>query len=128
MGSFQANLLIKCLMFDPETGRVLQMRDDATGELVSTHIDRECSPLKPRTTGEIQILLDHPGPKVEPPVKINVEYSKNVSDLSSLKQDVEGLLREKLVFRADVHLVPEGSLPRYEMKAQLIKKLWESQS
>ena len=83
--------------------------------------------LRPRTTGEIQILLDHPGPKVEPPMKINVEYSKDVLDLNALKQEIEGLLREKLVFKADVNLVPEGSLPRFEMKAQLIKKLWESQ-
>ena len=83
--------------------------------------------LRPRTTGEIQILLDNPGPKVDPPMKIKVEYSRDVPDLGSLKQEVESLLREKLVFRADVSLVPEGSLPRYEMKAQLIKKLWEDQ-
>lgn len=82
--------------------------------------------LRPRTTGEIRILLDQPGPKVDPPMKIKVEYSKGVTDLHSLKEDVEGLLREKLVFKADVHLVPEGSLPRYEMKAQFVQKLLES--
>jgi phenylacetate-CoA ligase len=178
---FCAQEFILCEMINPETGEVLEMRDDSTGELVYTHIDRECSPLlrfrtrdrirvwtspcdcgrtsfrvrcigrtddmlivlgvnvfpsaikdvvtslRPRTTGEIQILLDHPGPKVESPMKIKVEYSKDVSDLSALKQEIEGLLREKLVFKADVHLIPEGSLPRFEMKAQLIKKLWENQ-
>jgi phenylacetate-CoA ligase len=177
---FCAQEFILCELINPDTGETLEMRDDLTGELVYTLIDRECSPLlrfrtrdrikvwtspcdcgrtsfrvrcigrtddmlivlgvnvfpsavkdvvtslRPRTTGEIQILLDRPGPKVDPPMKIKVEYSKGVTDLSSLKQEIEGLLRGKLVFKADVNLVQEGSLPRYEMKAQLIKKLWES--
>jgi len=38
---------------------------------------------------------------------------------------LETSLRDKLVFRADVELVPEGTLPRFEMKANLIKKLYE---
>lgn len=81
--------------------------------------------LGPRTTGEIQVLLDKPGPSVEPPMKIQVEHSKAVTDLSALKRDIENLLKEKLVFKADVHLVPEGALPRYEMKAKLIRKLYD---
>jgi hypothetical protein len=36
-------------------------------------------------------------------------------------------LREKLVFRADVELVPEGTLPRFEIKAKLIRKLYEGE-
>lgn len=80
---------------------------------------------RPLTTGEIQILLEQPGPKVEPPLKIKAESTSQASDLSKLKKDIEKTLREKLVFRADVELVPEGTLPRFEAKAQLIKKLYE---
>ena len=80
---------------------------------------------RPRTTGEIQILLEQPGPKVEPPLKIKAEYTSRTPDLDSLKQDIERTLREKLVFRADVEPVPEGTLPRFEAKAQLIKKLYD---
>jgi phenylacetate-CoA ligase len=81
--------------------------------------------LRPKTTGEIRILLNQPGPKVDPPMKIEVEYSKNISDLQSFKGEIENLLREKLVFKADIHPVPEGTLPRYEMKAKLVRKLYE---
>jgi len=176
---FCAQEFILCELIDPDTGEVLEMEDDTTGELVYTLIDRECCPLirfrtrdritvwtspcecgrtsfrircigrtddmlivlgvnvfpsaikdvvsslRPKTTGEIQILLDKPGPKVDPPMKIQVEYSKNITDLHSLKHEIEGLLREKLVFKADVDLVPGGALPRYEMKAKWIKKLYE---
>ena len=80
---------------------------------------------RPRTTGEMVILLDKPGPKVDPPVRIQVEYAQGVKDLQSLKKEIEQALREKLVFRSDVELVPEGTLPRYEMKAKLIRKLYE---
>jgi phenylacetate-CoA ligase len=81
--------------------------------------------LRPRTTGEIQILLDQPAPKVDPPMKVQVEYSREVMDLKALKHEIENLLKEKLVFKAEVNLVPEGTLPRYEMKAKLIRKLYE---
>jgi len=176
---FCAQEFILCELIDPDTGEVLEMKENATGELVYTLIDREACPLirfrtrdritvwtspcecgrtsfrvrcigrtddmlivlgvnvfpsavkdvvaslRPRTTGEIQILLDQPAPKVEPPMKVQVEYSKEVMDLKDLKHEIENLLKEKLVFKAEVNLVPEGTLPRYEMKAKLIRKLYE---
>jgi phenylacetate-CoA ligase len=172
---------ILCEIIDPDTGNVLEMKEGLKGELVYTHLDRECCPLirfrsrdhvevwtdrcdcgrtsfrlrclgrtndmltvlgvnvfpsairdlvgslRPRTTGEIQVVLDKPGPAVSPPVGIEVEFTKGVSNLEELKQEIEALLNSRLSFRAAVNLVPEGSLPRYEMKAQLIKKLWETQ-
>jgi phenylacetate-CoA ligase len=55
-----------------------------------------------------------------------VEYGTGASNLEELKKEIEALLNARLNFRAAVNLVPEGSLPRFEMKAQLIKKLWEN--
>jgi phenylacetate-CoA ligase len=171
---------ILCELIDPETGEVFEMKDGAKGELVYTHIDRECCPLirfrsrdhievwtegcacgrtsfrvrcfgrtddmltvlgvnvfpsairdvlgsfRPRTTGEIQVVLDKPGPAVTPPLHIEAEFSQGTSNLEELKKEIEGMLNSRLNFRAAVNLVPEGSLPRVEMKAQLIKKLWEN--
>ena len=82
---------------------------------------------RPRTTGDMLVLLDEPGPKVQPPLKIQAEYASGEKGLDALKKEIEGLLREKLVFRADVELVPEGTLPRFEMKAKLIRKLYEGE-
>ncbi len=81
--------------------------------------------LRPKTTGDMLVLLDQPGPKVTPPLKIQAEYSRGVEDLSGLKKQLEGVLREKLLFRADVELVSEGTLPRFDMKAKLISKTYE---
>jgi phenylacetate-CoA ligase len=81
----------------------------------------------PRTTGEMVILLDKPGPNVEPPLRVQVEYAQGTENLSHLKKAIEEELRNKLVFRADVQLVPEGTLPRYEMKATLVRKLYEEE-
>ena len=80
---------------------------------------------RPRITGDMLILLDKPGPTVEPPLKLQVEYSAGQKDLEALKKELEGILRDRLVFRADVELVPEGTLPRFEMKANYIRKLYE---
>ena len=44
-----------------------------------------------------------------------------------MKKELETALRDKLVFRADVKLVPEETLPRFEMKARLIRKIYEGE-
>ncbi|TDA70036.1 MAG: phenylacetate--CoA ligase family protein [Clostridia bacterium] len=77
---------------------------------------------RPRTNGEMLIVLDEPGPQVKPPVRIQVEYGPEAGDLSQLKQELEQHIREKLIFRADVELVPAGTLPRSEYKASLVRK------
>ncbi|WP_376797336.1 phenylacetate--CoA ligase family protein [Thermogemmatispora sp.] len=167
-------------VIDPESGVSLPLdQSQVEGELVFTHIDRECCPLvrfrtrdrvivwtdpcpcgrtgprlrcvgrtddllilrgvnvwpsaikdvlmgmRPRTTGEVQILLKQPGPRVDPPLHLRVEYGSDVEDLAALKREIEETLREKLIFTAEVELVPPGTLPRFEMKAQLIRKLYE---
>ena len=80
---------------------------------------------KPRTTGELEILLAQPGPAAKAPLPIRIEYGSQGGNLKNLKAELESALREKLVFRAEVQLVPEGALPRYEYKGKLIRKLYE---
>ncbi len=166
-------------LIDPDTGETLELGDGVTGELVATHIDRDCVPLvrfrtrdrvtvwtspcscgrtgfrircigrtddmlillgvnvfpsaikdvvsafRPQVTGEIQVVLDSPGPKVEPPLKIRVEHSSEVRNLDLLRKEIEDELRSKLIFAPKVELVPPGTLPRFEMKAQLVYKAYE---
>ncbi|MBW1667691.1 MAG: phenylacetate--CoA ligase family protein [Deltaproteobacteria bacterium] len=84
--------------------------------------------LHPRTTGAIEIQLHEPPPKGwEPPIHIKVEHGKDAGDLSSLKKELEALIREKLIFRANVELVPPDSLPKFEYKAKLVRKLYEEE-
>lgn len=86
------------------------------------------SSLTPRTTGAIEIQLKAPPPEGwTPPIRIKVEHGTKQGDLPILKKEIEELIREKLVFRSDVELVPPGSLPKYEYKAKLAKKLYEEE-
>lgn len=77
--------------------------------------------MTPRTTGAMQIVVGEPGPVVRPPLRVQVEYGADEEDLEGLRADVERALHEKLVVRATVDLVPPGALPRWEMKAQLVR-------
>lgn len=56
-----------------------------------------------------------------------MEYVKDVQNFEGLKKEIEAQLNSRLNFRAVVNLVPEGSLPLFEMKAQLIKKALKTQ-
>ena len=85
----------------------------------------------PRVTGEFRILLEAPGPRVEPPMRIRTEYGKDVDekDLPSLKKEIEDTLSDKLKCRANIEWVEPGSLERMSgatRKGKLIEKLYES--
>ena len=167
-------------IINPDTGKVLKMKEGTRGELVYTSLDRECIPLVrfrtrdhvevtqtscecgrtgygirvfgrtddmiivqgvnvypsavrdtaaslvPRTTGAIEIQLYAPPPEGwKSPIHIKVEHGKEPGDLNRLKEEIENLIRDKIIFRAKVELVPPDSLPKYEYKAKLVRKLWE---
>jgi phenylacetate-CoA ligase len=79
--------------------------------------------LKPRVSGAVEIQLETPGPVIEPPLWIKVEAGEKAGDRAELKKSLEGLLRDKLIFRAKVEIVDE--LPKYQYKTQLIRKLFD---
>ncbi len=82
----------------------------------------------PRTTGAIEIQLHRPPPEGwKPPIHIKVEHGKEATHLDQLKNEIEELIREKLIFRAKVELVKPDSLPKYEYKAKLVRKRYEEE-
>jgi phenylacetate-CoA ligase len=79
----------------------------------------------PRTTGEMRIVLDQPGPKVPAPLLMKVEHGKDEKDLPKLKSDLEARIHDVMRFKAEVRLVPEGTLERSATKTKLIEKSYE---
>ncbi|WP_219413709.1 phenylacetate--CoA ligase family protein [Pseudonocardia nigra] len=77
--------------------------------------------LHPRTTGAVQIVLPEPGPRVEPPLCVEVEWGEQPGERDQLSREIEGLIRTRLSVRAAVSLVPPGSLERSEMKSRLTR-------
>jgi phenylacetate-CoA ligase len=75
--------------------------------------------LAPRTNGVVQVVLPHPGPRVEPPLRVEVELGEAPGDQDALRREIEDLIRSRLTVRAAVTLVPPGSIERTEMKSRL---------
>jgi len=82
----------------------------------------------PATTGEIQIVLDKPGPGVAPPLKVVAECRAEPAAAAALKSAIERKIKATLSISASVVPVPAGALPRYEMKGQLVKKTYEDEA
>jgi phenylacetate-CoA ligase len=85
----------------------------------------------PRVTGEMRIVLDKPGPAVDPPMKIKVEHAKGLTEdqLSQLKKELEGAFHSKLEFRADVEMVSPETFERaggFSAKGTLVEKAYKS--
>lgn len=79
------------------------------------------SEFAPRTSGFVQVVLDGPGPRVEPPLRVHVELGAHPGDLDELRQQLEKTIRQRLSVRSSVELVAFGQLERAEMKAQLTR-------
>jgi phenylacetate-CoA ligase len=83
----------------------------------------------PRVTGEMRIILEKPGPAVDPPMKIKVEHGAGLAgdQFSQLKKELEDTLRARLEFRADVELVAPGTFERaggVSAKGTLVEKVY----
>ncbi|NQT74001.1 MAG: phenylacetate--CoA ligase family protein [Chloroflexi bacterium] len=83
----------------------------------------------PKVTGVIEIQLPTSPPEGwEPPIHVKVEHQVDPGEMDALKKKIETSIREKLIFRANVELVPVGILPKYEYKAKLVRKLYEEKN
>jgi phenylacetate-CoA ligase len=82
----------------------------------------------PATTGEIQIVLDKPGPGVAPPLKVVAECCGDPAASAALKLAIEHKIKATLSVSASVELVRPGTLPRYEMKGQLVRRAYEEKT
>ena len=164
-------------LVDPQTGEPMPWEDGAEGELVGTHLRRECTPLvrfrtrdivrinaqpcpcgRPgpritcvgrtddvfhvdgraiyaaelravvasqlgRTTGMVEVVvLDRPAPGRER-VSVRVEYGMYVEDLGELRRDLGTTIEQHFGVSLHIDLLPPGSLPRYDRKAVLIRRI-----
>lgn len=82
---------------------------------------------RPRTTGEMRIVLDSPPPAVNPPLKVKVEHGPglNENEIESLRGELVDKLKARMRFTASIEMVEPQSLERSTLKGKLIEKTYE---
>jgi len=75
----------------------------------------------PRVSGRILVRPRAAGVKQEPPLPVSVELARGEQGGDELAEAIGTKLREVLVVRAEVELVPWGSLQRSEYKSKLVE-------
>jgi phenylacetate-CoA ligase len=76
----------------------------------------------PRVSGNVLVRPHGPGPRQDPPLPVSVELARDAPADPALAEAIGGRLREVLVVKARVDLVPFGSLPRSEYKSRLVDR------
>jgi phenylacetate-CoA ligase len=76
----------------------------------------------PRVSGHIVVRPRSAGVKQEPPLPVSVELAREADADDELAQAISSRLREVLVVRAEVELVPFGTLERSEYKSALVER------
>lgn len=81
----------------------------------------------PRLTGEFLIVLDEPPPRVVPPLKLKVEYGKDIKEdeLDALNNEVCEKMHKTLKITPKIEWLPPTTLPGAIHKAQLLEKKYE---
>lgn len=77
-----------------------------------------------RFSGEFQIVVDHPPPHQYLRIRVELIAGLQPEQAADLTLQAVHLLRERLSFRADVELVPYGTLPRTEQKARRVVRTY----
>jgi phenylacetate-CoA ligase len=95
-----------------------------------TAIDRVITGFHPRVTGEFRIVLDSPPPRVEPPLKLKVEYGELVKkeELEALTSEIAEEMHSKLKIRPRIEWLPSMTLPRATHKTKFIEKAYEKKN
>jgi len=90
-------------------------------------IDGVITGFVPRVTGEFRIVLDEPPPRVEPPIKLKVEYAAGMKkeDLDKLEKEIVADMHQKLKVRPKIEWLAPNTLDRAAMKTKFIEKAYE---
>jgi phenylacetate-CoA ligase len=78
------------------------------------------SEFAPRVSGHIVVRPRTAGVKQEPPLPVSVELARGATADQELAEAIGARLREVLVVRIEVDLVPFGTLQRSEYKSRLV--------
>jgi phenylacetate-CoA ligase len=76
----------------------------------------------PQVSGQILVRPRAAGVKQEPPLPVSVELGADAGRTQGLADAIAERVREALLVRTQVELVPWGSLPRSEYKSQLVER------
>ncbi|MHA1113617.1 MAG: phenylacetate--CoA ligase family protein [Alphaproteobacteria bacterium] len=80
------------------------------------------SEFQPDISGQVQILLDAPPPRVEPPLQVRVEAGETLGtgDREALAARIEDRVHNVLSIRARIEIVDFGAIGRSNLKTKLL--------
>lgn len=86
--------------------------------------------LVPLASGAFRIVLDAPGPRVAPPLKLLVERGQGVDETGGerLAAELGRRMHDRLTVRPEITVIPYGTLERSAHKEKLVERRYGSAS
>ena len=83
----------------------------------------------PRVTGAFRLILTERPPRVDPPLKMKVEYGEGVqeSDLPELEKEIQEVMHKTVKVRPAITWIAPFTLERATKKTQLLEKHYEKE-
>jgi phenylacetate-CoA ligase len=77
----------------------------------------------PRASGQFRIVLDGPGPRVQPPLRLRVERGRQAREEEdrTLAADIAAAMHSRLSVRPEIEVVAAGTLERTSHKTRLVE-------
>jgi phenylacetate-CoA ligase len=85
---------------------------------------------RPRVGGDFRVLLERPGPKVTPPLRLRIERGKTLRDdqIAELERGLQEAFRDQLRITPTFEWVAPGAIPREAHKAKLVEVVGRARS
>ncbi|MBH1962908.1 MAG: hypothetical protein I8H77_01165 [Comamonadaceae bacterium] len=103
-------------------GRADDLMNISGVKVYPTAVKEVVESLSPDISGQMQIVLDQPPPRVVPPLKLTVEAASHVAESAweSLATSIEAKIHLALKIRTQVTVVAAGTLATSNLKTKLV--------
>ncbi len=78
----------------------------------------------PRVTGAFRIVLHRPPPRIDPPLRLKIEYGDGIAQVGELQEEIANVMHLEIRVRPQIEMLPPRTLKRTSKKTDMFERLY----